>query len=213
MRLYDPDSGEITRNNEDIRSLDLAGYRSQIGAVFQDYKIYAASLRENVVMDLCAMDKKETYEVEKSLYDARFTLTDRKLKYQTETPLTTEFEKDGVNLSGGESQKVAIARALYRKNDLIIMDEPSSALDPMAEYQLNKALREIAADKTVVFISHRLSTTRDADCIYMMEDGRIVEQGTHSQLLAGNGKYAQMWNAQAGRYCWTENTCRLQENF
>ena len=201
MRLYDPDSGEITRNSEDIRSLDLAGYRSQIGAVFQDYKIYAASLRENVVMDLCAMDKKETYEVEKSLYDARFTLTDRKLKYQTETPLTTEFEKDGVNLSGGESQKVAIARALYRKNDLIIMDEPSSALDPMAEYQLNKALREIAADKTVVFISHRLSTTRDADCIYMMEDGRIVEQGTHSQLLAGNGKYAQMWNAQAGRYC------------
>ena len=105
------------------------------------------------------------------------------------------------SLSGGESQKVAIARALYRKNDLIIMDEPSSALDPMAEYQLNKALREIAADKTVVFISHRLSTTRDADCIYMMEDGRIVEQGTHSQLLAGNGKYAQMWNAQAGRYC------------
>ena len=77
MRLYDPDSGEITRNNEDIRSLDLAGYRSQIGAVFQDYKIYAASLRENVVMDLCAMDKKETYEVEKSLYDACLLYTSR----------------------------------------------------------------------------------------------------------------------------------------
>ncbi len=200
MRLYDPTEGTILRNGEDIRSLRLEEYRSEIGAVFQDYKIYAASLRENVVMDCCMLDKQETYEVEKALYDARFTLTDRKLKYQIETPLTTEFEKDGVNLSGGESQKVAIARTLYRHNDLIIMDEPSSALDPMSEYQLNATLREIATDKTVVFISHRLSTTRDADCIYMMEQGRIIEQGTHEELLRMNGKYSQMWYAQAGRY-------------
>lgn len=200
MRLYDPNEGMILRNGEDIRNLKLEEYRSEIGAVFQDYKIYAASLRENVVMDHCTLDKQETYEVEKALYDARFTLTDQKLKYQIETPLTTEFEKDGVNLSGGESQKVAIARTLYRHNDLIIMDEPSSALDPMSEYQLNVALREIAADKTVVFISHRLSTTRDADCIYMMEQGRIIEQGTHEELLRMNGKYSQMWYAQAGRY-------------
>ncbi len=200
MRLYDQNEGTILRNGEDIRNLKLEEYRSEIGAVFQDYKIYAASLRENVVMDHCTLDKQETYEVEKALYDARFTLTDQKLKYQIETPLTTEFEKDGVNLSGGESQKVAIARTLYRHNDLIIMDEPSSALDPMSEYQLNVALREIAVDKTVVFISHRLSTTRDADCIYMMEQGRIIEQGTHEELLRMNGKYSQMWYAQAGRY-------------
>ena len=106
----------------------------------------------------------------------------------------------GVNLSGGEAQKVAIARTLYRRQNLIIMDEPSSALDPLAEYRLNQELNEIAKDKTVIFISHRLSTVRDADCIYMMENGRIVESGTHGELLARGGKYAAMWKIQAGLY-------------
>lgn len=200
MRLYDPVEGQILRNGQDIRTLKLGEYRAQIGAVFQDFKIYAASLRENVVMDLCTCGKKETYQVEKALYDARFTLQERRLKYQIDTPLTTEFEADGVNLSGGESQKAAIARTLYRRNDLIIMDEPSSALDPKAEYQLNRILHEMAEDKTVIFISHRLSTTKDADRIYMMEDGCIAEQGTHEELLVRNGKYAAMWRAQAERY-------------
>jgi len=200
MRLYDPDSGIILRNGVNIKTLDLAGYRNQISAVFQDYKIYAATLRENVVMDLCSMDKKETFEVEKALYKSQFTLKDKKLKYQIETPLTSEFEKDGVNLSGGESQKVAISRTLYRENQLIIMDEPSSALDPLAEYQLNKTLQDIADKNTVIFISHRLSTTRDADIIYMMENGRIIEQGSHSQLLERQGEYEKMWRAQAGKY-------------
>lgn len=207
MRLYDPKEGTIFRNGEDIRNLDLQQYRENIGTVFQDYKIYAASLCENVVMNICTGDKKETYEVEKALFDAQFTLTDEKLKYQIETPLTTEFEKDGVNLSGGEAQKVAIARTLYRQHDLIIMDEPSSALDPLSEYQMNVALQEIAADKTVVFISHRLSTTRDADHIYMMEQGRIIEQGTHEQLLRLHGKYSQMWYAQAKNYQEFEREC------
>lgn len=151
-------------------------------------------------MDVCENTKKESYEVEKALFDAHFTLQDHRLAYQIETPLTTEFEKDGVNLSGGEMQKVAIARTLYRRQNLIIMDEPSSALDPLAEYELNQELNEIARDKTVVFISHRLSTTRDADCIYMMEQGRIIETGTHEELLAAGGEYAGMWKVQAGLY-------------
>lgn len=200
MRLYDPDSGTILRNGKDIRTLKLDDYRQGIGAVFQDYKIYAASIRENVVMDICTMDRQETYDVENALFQAKFNLTERRLKYQIETPLTTEFEKDGVNLSGGESQKVAIARTLYRRQDLIIMDEPSSALDPSAEYQLNRELQEIAKDRTVIFISHRLSAARDADRIYMMKQGRIVEQGTHEQLLALDGEYSQMWRLQAEGY-------------
>ncbi len=200
MRLYDPCSGTILRNGEDIRSLKLADYRRQIGAVFQDYRIYAASLRENVVMDLCSMDRQETWEVEHALDRAGFNLAGQKLKYQIETPLTTEFEKDGVNLSGGESQKVAIARTLYRGHDLIIMDEPSSALDPASEYQLNQELKEIAQDKTVIFISHRLATARDADRIYMMKAGRIVEEGSHDQLLALGGEYGRMWELQAQAY-------------
>lgn len=200
MRLYDPCQGVIERNGQDIRSLKLSDYRKGIGAVFQDFKLYAASLRENVVMDLCSMDKQETYQVEHALHRAGFDLSGRKLKYQIETPLTTEFEKDGVNLSGGESQKVAIARTLYRNHDLIIMDEPSSALDPASEFKLNQELKEIAEDKTVIFISHRLATARDADCIYMMKEGRIVEQGTHAQLLKLGGEYCRMWELQARAY-------------
>ena len=116
------------------------------------------------------------------------------------TELTTEFSKEGVNLSGGESQKLAIARVFYKDAGLMILDEPSSALDPIAEYQLNHAMLTATKDKTVIFISHRLSTTRIADRIIMLEDGRIVEQGSHEELLSRNGKYAQMWKVQAGAY-------------
>ena len=200
MRLYDPSSGRICLNGTDIQDFDVRQYRFSIGSVFQDFKIYAATLKENVRMDVCQDTPEETYEVESALYDAHFTLQDHRLIYQIETPMTTEFEKDGVNLSGGEAQKVAIARTLYRKQNLIIMDEPSSALDPLSEYLLNQELNEIARDKTVIFISHRLSTTRDADCIYMMEHGRIIETGTHEELLRQNGKYAKMWNVQASLY-------------
>jgi ATP-binding cassette subfamily B protein len=116
------------------------------------------------------------------------------------TQVTTEFDKNGVDFSGGESQKVAISRAFYKDAEILIMDEPSSALDPIAEYELNKAMETAAKGKTVFYISHRLSTTRDADRIIMLEKGQIIEEGTHAQLLAQNGKYAQMWHTQAGNY-------------
>ncbi len=200
LRLYDPDGGKICYHGMDIRDYQVMAYRRSIGSVFQDFKLYAATLKENVLMDAADGSREESFRVEQALYDAHFTLEDNRLSYQIETPLTTEFEKDGVNLSGGEAQKVAIARTLYRKQNMIIMDEPSSALDPLAEYRLNQELNEIARDKTVIFISHRLSTVRDADCIYMMENGRIVESGTHEALLAEDGKYAAMWKVQAGLY-------------
>ncbi|MDE7427824.1 MAG: ABC transporter ATP-binding protein/permease, partial [Lachnospiraceae bacterium] len=200
LRLYDPDTGRICYHGKDIREYQVMAYRRSIGSVFQDFKLYAATLKENVLMDVEDGSRDENYNVEKALYEAHFTLEDNRLSYQIETPLTTEFEKDGVNLSGGEAQKIAIARTLYRKQNMIIMDEPSSALDPLAEYRLNQELNEIAKDKTVIFISHRLSTVRDADCIYMMENGKIVESGTHEELLAENGKYAAMWKIQAGLY-------------
>lgn len=200
LRLYDPDGGKICYHGRDIRDYQVMAYRRSIGSVFQDFKLYAATLKENVLMDAADESREESFCAEQALYDAHFMLEDNRLSYQIETPLTTEFEKDGVNLSGGEAQKVAIARTLYRKQNMIIMDEPSSALDPLAEYRLNQELNEIARDKTVIFISHRLSTVRDADCIYMMENGRIVESGTHEALLAEDGKYAAMWKVQAGLY-------------
>ena len=128
------------------------------------------------------------------------TLVLSKLSDGLFTQVTTEFDKKGVDFSGGESQKVAISRAFYKKADILIMDEPSSALDPIAEYELNKAMQSAAKGKTVFYISHRLSTTRDADRIIMLERGRIIEEGTHEELLSRGGKYAEMWNAQAGKY-------------
>ena len=122
------------------------------------------------------------------------------LPHGTDTYMFKEFEPDGIELSGGEGQKVAIARAIYKEAPIVVFDEPTSALDPIAEYNLNKYMLSAAKDSTVIFISHRLSTTRIADKIYMLENGKIVEQGSHEELLKQNGKYAQMWHTQAEKY-------------
>lgn len=201
MRLYDPTEGTIRYHGKDIRDYNLDEYHEKTGVVFQDFQMYGASLLENVVLDDAS---KEYDNVEKEVEDAlvRSGFGERleELPDGLCTPITTEFDPKGVDLSGGESQKVAIARAFFRKANILIMDEPSSALDPIAEFNLNKAMHEAAQGKTVFYISHRLSTTRDADRIIMLEQGRIIEQGTHEELLDKEGKYAAMWHAQAGKY-------------
>ena len=122
------------------------------------------------------------------------------LKNGTKTKLTKEFDKEGINLSGGEAQKVAIARIFPRDCNMVILDEPSSALDPVSEYNVNQSMLEAAKDKTVVFISHRLSTTKNADRIIMLANGEIIEEGNHEELMKLNGKYAEMFNMQAEKY-------------
>lgn len=198
MRLYDPKEGVITLDGVDIRDYDVTQYRNYIGAVFQDYTIYGATVKENVLLDdlEAAVDEDVTLALERSGFGKRL----KKLDLGLDTPLTSEFEDNGVNLSGGEAQKIAIARAFYKNSGIIILDEPSSALDPIAEYQLNHSMLGAAHNKSVFFISHRLSTTRLADKIVMLENGRIIEEGSHEDLLNKNGKYAQMWRVQAGQY-------------
>ena len=198
MRLYDVRNGIIKADGEDIRKYDTESYRDTIGTVFQDFQIFAGNVRENVILDVGENANEE--KVRKALTDSGLMGRVERLKNGLDTELTTEFAKDGVNLSGGESQKLAISRVFYKDAGLMILDEPSSALDPIAEYQLNHAMLSATGDKTVIFISHRLSTTRNADRIIMLEDGRIAEQGSHEQLLALNGKYAKMWKVQAGAY-------------
>ena len=200
MRLYDPTAGTIQYHGKDIRSYNLDEYHKRIGVVFQDFKMYGASLLENVLLDDVADPKAEEEAVTEALQRSGFGERLATLEDGLNTPITTEFDEKGVNLSGGESQKVAIARAFYKQADILIMDEPSSALDPIAEYNLNKAMHAAAENKTVFYISHRLSTTRDADRIIMLENGRIIEEGTHAVLIEQNGKYAKMWHAQAGKY-------------
>ena len=202
MRLYDPTSGSISYHGRNITELCPNDYHKRIGVVFQDYQMFGANLAENVVMDDLPKDELDTRapQITAALTDAGFAQKLARLPDCLFTQVTTEFDKKGVDFSGGESQKVAISRAFYKKADILIMDEPSSALDPIAEYELNKAMESAAKGKTVFYISHRLSTTRDADRIIMLERGRIIEEGTHTELLARNGKYAEMWNAQAGKY-------------
>ena len=164
--------------------------------------MFGASLAENVVMDDLTKEELDAAspKITGALQAAGFGEKLAKLPDGLFTQVTTEFDKSGVDFSGGESQKVAISRAFYKDADILIMDEPSSALDPIAEYELNKAMETAAKGKSVFYISHRLSTTRDADRIIMLEEGRIIEEGTHQQLLALGGKYCEMWNAQAGKY-------------
>lgn len=198
MRLYDPNEGEILLDGVNIREYNVEEYRRKIGTVFQDFKIFAATVKENVLLDFAEKGSDEAVRtaIEKSGFSERLETLSGGLS----TNLTTEFEDDGVNLSGGEGQKLAVARVFYKEANLIILDEPSSALDPIAEYHLNHSMLSAAEHKSVVFISHRLSTTRIADRIYMLENGSIIEEGSHDTLLENGGKYAKMWRVQAGQY-------------
>jgi len=197
MRLYDPAQGRITLDGIDIRKFNLEEYRELIGTIFQDYRIYAASVEENIIMDL---QKADFDLLQKSVKLSGFKSRFDEMKDKFKTQLTREFDETGTALSGGESQKLATARVFYKPSNLIILDEPSSALDPIAEYQMNKSMNLAARERSVVFISHRLSTTKLADKIYMLDKGEIIEEGAHDELLKLNGKYTEMWKAQASKY-------------
>lgn len=198
LRLYDPDEGRILYNDSDIKQYELKSYQSNFGVVFQDFRVFAASIAENVLCD--NYDEKDEGIVLKALKLCTFTDKLKVLPDGINTKLTKEFYDDGINMSGGESQKIAIARIFSSPFNIIIMDEPSSALDPVAEYKINQNINDFAGDKTVITISHRLSTTRHADKIYFLENGEIVESGTHDELMDMNGKYAEMFHVQAKKY-------------
>lgn len=193
LRLYDVTGGRITVGDTDIRDVTVASHRSRFAAVYQDFRIFSATVGENVALSKDFDEKR----VLRALEAAGF---DKELPNGVDTVLLREFDENGIMLSGGEQQKIAIARIFYRQCPYVILDEPSANLDPDAEYALNKAITEKAADKTVVFISHRLSTTRDADKILMLENGKIIEHGTHSELMAQGGKYYEMFTLQAKKY-------------
>lgn len=199
IRLYDVTDGSITFGGVDIRKLDTKEYRRKIAAVFQDFQIYGATLAENVKTDL--VDESDREKVVSALEKADLKSKLAKLPNGIDTELTKEFSDSGTMLSGGEAQKAAIARMFMRDMSVAILDEPSSALDPIAEYRLNKSMLENAENQAVILISHRLSTTKDADRIILLENGSIAESGTHSELLAKGGTYAKMWNVQAEKYC------------
>ena len=197
LRLYDPTEGEILLNGINIKEYNLKEYRKLFATVFQDYKVFSVSVYDNVAMCNGDISREEVVDALKrsGIYDKI-----RELTNGMDTILTREFDDEGAILSGGEIQKIAIARMLVRKNPFAILDEPTSALDPIAEYQMYENMVEAAENKTVIFISHRLSSAVLADKVYMLEHGIICESGTHDELMKKNGKYAEMFKMQAEKY-------------
>lgn len=200
LRLYDPSVGSVYFNETNYQDIYPTSIRKRIGAVFQDFQVYSFTIAENVLL----REPKTEEDEELVIYALKFSgLYDKvkKLEKGIHTIVTKEFDEKGVELSGGEKQKLAIARAFAGDYDLIILDEPSSALDPIAETAMYDKVMELGKDKTLIFISHRLSTTVRADQIYLFEKGEIVESGRHQELMnIHDGKYRYMFNIQAQKY-------------
>ena len=193
LRLYDATDGAILIDGEDIRDVTIKSHRDRFASVFQDFQLFAASVGNNVALD-------NGFDGDRVLQALKNSGFDKRLENGVNTQLLREFDDDGIMTSGGEAQKIAIARAFYKNCPYVILDEPSANLDPIAEYNLNQAMLDAAKEKTVVFISHRLSTTINADRIYVMENGSIIESGSHNELMELNGTYAYMFNLQAEKY-------------
>ena len=196
-RLYDPTEGEILLNGIDIRKYNYIEYMMIFSVVFQDFQLFALTLGENVASE-SAYDRGRVMD---SLKKAGFTERLSELQEGVDTYLYKDYDKNGVNISGGEGQKIAIARALYKDSPFIILDEPTAALDPIAEAEIYSKFNDIAGDKTAIYISHRLSSCKFCDEIAVFHEGAVIQQGTHASLVADkNGKYYELWHAQAQYY-------------
>ncbi len=198
MRLYDVDKGEILYNGINIKEYDLLKYRDKFASVFQDYRIFAMTVAENVLID--ETDEKNIPIAVKALKQSGVYSKIETLPQQENTLLTREFDEEGALLSGGESQKVTIARMFAKNFDLAILDEPSSALDPVAESKMYDNLMEGTKNKTVIYISHRLSSATRSDNIFVFSGGRLIEQGDHESLMNLQGEYCEMFTLQASGY-------------
>jgi ATP-binding cassette subfamily B protein len=196
-RLYDPTEGEITLNGIDIKKYDYAEYVNIFSVVFQDFKLFSFPLSQNAASSV----EYDRGKVERCLGKAGFKERLGEMPNGLDTPLYKDFEEDGVEISGGEAQKIALARALYKDAPFIVLDEPTAALDPIAEFEVYSKFNEIVGNKTAVYISHRLSSCRFCDDIAVFNEGRLIQRGNHETLLAEkNGKYHELWNAQAQYY-------------
>ncbi len=198
LRFYDVTSGEILYNGINIKEYKLESLRLKFATVFQDYKTFALSVNENIMCRNCSKEDKLT--AEKALKQSGVYDKIQTLKNGADTVLTREFDENGAGLSGGEAQKTAVARMFASDFDVAILDEPSSALDPIAEYKMYENLIHATRNKTVIYISHRLSSAVLSDNIFVLGNGVILESGSHSRLMANNGEYAKMFALQASSY-------------
>lgn len=198
MNLYQPTKGEILYNGKNIQEYDVRSYRNVYSTVFQDFCLYALNIGQNVVMD--NYENETIPYIERTLAEADLMKKIQRLERGILSSVTKEIDDDGFVPSGGEKQKMAIARAIYHASDIIIMDEPSSALDPLSEAKINELILNASGGKTVFMISHRLSSARYVDEVFLINDGMIEERGSHEALMRLNGKYAEMYRMQQDQY-------------
>lgn len=205
-RLYDPTEGEILLNGINIKKYDYEEYKAIFSVVFQDFKLFSFSLGENVAASVSYDEEKAVSCLEKAGLGQRL----KELENGVGTYLYKNFDEDGIEISGGEAQKTALARALYKDAPFMILDEPTAALDPVAEYEIYSRFNEIVGEKTAVYISHRLSSCRFCDDIAVFDEGRLVQRGSHEELVADrDGKYYELWQAQAQYYEGEQPTARF----
>lgn len=196
-RLYDPTEGEILLNGIDIRKYDYHDYMGIFSVVFQDFKLFPYTIGQNVA----SARQYDANRVKDCLVKAGFGERLAEMEAGTETYLYKDRSDDGINISGGEAQKIAIARALYKESPFIILDEPTAALDPIAEAEIYSKFNDIVGDRTAIYISHRLSSCRFCDEIVVFDEGAVIQHGTHEALVADTGgRYYELWNAQAQYY-------------
>ena len=199
LRFYDVDSGEILYNGVNIKEYDIYSLRERISTVFQDYKVFALSVAENVLCKEIETNEELIKAVEAMKNSGAYDFVEN-LPEKENTVITREFDEKGVGLSGGEQQKLAVARVFAGNTDLAILDEPSSAFDPVAEYKMYENLIKATKDKTVIYISHRLSSAVLSDNIFVISDGTVKESGNHKELMELNGIYSNMFTLQAESY-------------
>ena len=195
-RLYEPTEGKILIGGVDISTIDLADYREMLSVVFQDFQLFWLTIRDNIVMDREYDKVRLDDAIEKSGLGERIAL----LENGVETELWRLFDESGVEFSGGEGQKVACARAYYKDAPVVILDEPTASLDPIAETRLYERFNNIIGNKTSIYISHRFASVKFCDSIAVFADGELVERGTHRELMDANGIYAEMFRKQAHYY-------------
>ena len=196
LRIYLPTSGRITLNGIDINQIPYRQYISKIACVMQDFSLFAYSIKENVIFDGIFDDARFRDCINKSGLEEKIN----DLPFGIDTSLYHELDDAGIEFSGGEGQKLAMARALYKKADILILDEPTSALDPIAEYEMFLRFNKITNNKTTVYISHRLSSTKFCDEIIVIHDNEIAEQGNHQTLMDKGGFYASLYASQSKYY-------------
>lgn len=198
LRFYDVTEGEILLNGKNIKEYDLVSLRGIFGAVFQDYRNFALTVNENLMCHECDEEEKKKAEIalkHSGVWEKISSLPDK-----GDTVLTREFEKDGIGLSGGENQKLSVARLFAKDFSFAVLDEPSSALDPIAEYKMYESLINVTRGQTVLYISHRLSSAVLSDRIIVLDGGRISETGSHEELMKRDGVYKEMFTLQASSY-------------